>query len=542
MTARAAMVALGLCAGLTVSAPGSTIGDVADSEMPASRVPGLAYAVITDGEITEAGARGVIRRGTENMVTADTPFLTGSISKSFTALAVMQLVEAGKLHLDADVSHYLDRFSGRAGGEVTVRQLLSHTSGYSTLQGNTAPTDIPGGQDELARRVDLLSEVTPAHAPEETWEYSNTNYQVLGRLVEVVSGQDYQGYVAEHILEPIDMRNSFVSDGEVHESMAAGHRPWFGTKQPLPENRTQRGTAPQGGIIASANDLALFLQTMMNGHNDVLSADGKSLMLRPASAASPFYGLGWFVDSGNGTVWHSGTSPGYETLATMRPSTKQGVVVLVNGGSGVGFAETSQLRNAITATALGLDYAGEGSRLSQKALFVTLTLLPFVYVISVIWAWRHRLALRAKSGAFGLFSLWFPLFTTGAAAGVILYVIPTLFGAPLETIMLFQPDLGTALIATAVTGVLWAVARLGVAYTGRTDPAQGARPARDAQSSSKPQPTDDPGGRVGLTSRPTSVEMQRRWHDVVRAFLHARLDWASACKIETHRRGGLPAQ
>ena len=158
------------------------------------------------------------------------------------------------------------------------------------------------------------------------------------------------------------------------------------------------------------------------------------------------------MDSDDGTVWHSGTSPGYETLATMMPSEKKAVVVLVNAGSGVGFGETTQLRNAITAQALGLDYDGEGSRLPQKALFLALVLLPFVYPLSMVWAWRHRVAIRAKSGAFGLFSLWFPLLTTLAAAWVILHLVPNLFGTPLANIRLFQPDLGIALIATAVTG------------------------------------------------------------------------------------------
>ncbi len=143
-------------------------------------------------------------------------------------------------------------------------------------------------------------------------------------MIEVVSGQDYQAYVATHILQPVGMEHSFVADGKIHEAMATGHRPWFGTKRPLPENRTDRGTAPQGGIVASASDLARYLRMMMNGQDDVLSAAGKALMMRPASEASPFYGFGWFVDSGNGTVWHAGTSPGFETLATMIPAEHKG--------------------------------------------------------------------------------------------------------------------------------------------------------------------------------------------------------------------------
>ncbi len=470
-----ATLALGLGAAshAHANAPETSIEDFIDSEMPASGVPGLAYAVVADGEITSAGARGVVRSGGEAKVTPDTPFVIGSISKSFTALAVMQLVEAGRVDLDAEVSRYLDGFSGNPPGAVTIRQLLSHTSGFSTLQGNTSHTDTAGGTDELARQVDALADVTPASAPGERWEYSNTNFQILGRLIEVVSGKDYQTYVATNILQPVGMEHSFVADGEIHESMATGHRPWFFTKRPLPENTTDRATAPQGGIIASASDLARYLQMMMNGEDDVLSAEGKALMMRPASVASPSYGFGWFIDSGNRTVWHSGATPGVETLATMVPAEKKAVVVLVNGGSGLGFGETAQLGNGITARAIGLDYDGEGSRLWQKVLFISLVALPIVYVLSMIWAWRHRAAIRAKSksGVSGLFSLWFPLLTTLVAAWVIFTLVPSMGGAPIGTIRLFAPDFGLALIATAVTGVLWAVFRLGVAYTGKSSPA-----------------------------------------------------------------------
>ncbi len=472
-----AVVALGLGAAFPSSVPDGSIEGFIDRELPAAGAPGVAYAVVADGGITEAGARGVVRKGSDTKVTPDTPFLTGSITKSFTALAVMQLVEAGRVDLDADFSRYLEGFAGRPAGEVTIRQLLSHTSGFSTLQGNASHTDVSGGPDELARRVEALTEVTPVEQPGRSWAYSNLNYQILGRVVEVVAGVDYQAYVSDHILQPVGMSNSFVADGKVHESMATGHRPWFGTKRALSANGTDRGTAPQGGVVASATDLARYLQVMMNGQDDVLSAEGKALMMRPVGGAASFYGFGWFVDAANGTVWHSGTSPGFETLATMDPDAGRAVVVLVNAGSGTGFGETTELRNGITARALGLDYDGEGSRLAQKALFIGLVLLPIGYLLSMVWAWRQRAAIRAKSGAAGLFSLWFPLLTTLAAAFVVLYLVPSLSGTPLGTLRLFQPDLALLLIATAVTGVLWAVFRLGVAYT---RPGHPSRPAAEA--------------------------------------------------------------
>ena len=466
------ILALGLGAALTAAAPEGSIEDFIDRAMPASGVPGLAYAVVADGDITTVGAHGVVRSGSQAEVTPDTPFVTGSISKSFTALAVMQLVEAGRIDLNTQLSAYLDGFSGRPAGAITIRQLLSHTSGFSTLQGNASHTDTTGAKDELARRVDQLAELTPAYEPDRRWEYSNTNYQILGRLIEVVSGQEFEAYVATNILEPIGMEHSFVADGEIHDSMATGHRPWFGTKRPLPDNTTDRGTAPQGGIVASANDLARYMRMMMNGEDDVLSAEGKALMMLPASDVSPSYGFGWFVDSSTGAVWHDGMSPGFETLATMVPAEKKAVVVLVNGGSGMGFGETGHLRVGISDRALGLDYDTEGSGWSNKALFIGAVTLPIIYVFSMIWAWVRRSTIRAKrSGHFGLFSLWFPLLTTLFAAWVIFSLVPRLGGAPIGTIILFNPSFGWALFASAVAGVLWAVFRLGVAYTGRSRPA-----------------------------------------------------------------------
>ncbi len=460
------VLAFELSATSNAAVPDGSVEDFIDREMPASGVPGMAYAVVAAGQI-ETGARGVVKRGGTTAVTSDTPFLTGSISKSITALAVMQLVEARRIELDAGVSEYLEGFSGQPIGLISIRQLLCHTSGFSTLQGNASRTDGAGGKDELARIVDQVAQaqVGPDHAPGAQWEYSNLNYQILGRVIEVVSGQDYQSYVESKILEPVGMTHSFVADGEVHDEMATGHRPWFGTKRPLASNKTDRSTAPQGGLVASAGDLALYIQVMLNGEDDILSARGKATMMRPASEVSPHYGFGWFLDTDRASVWHSGSSPGFESLATMIPAERKGVVVLVNAGSGVGFAEATELLRGVTARGVGLDYDGEGSRWSQKMMFVGLAVTPIVFLLSMVWAWRKRDALRAKSGPFGLFSLWFPLLTTLGGAWIIFGLVPVVAGVSIGTLRQFQPDLGLAMTATAVTGVSWAVFRLGVAYT-----------------------------------------------------------------------------
>lgn len=434
----------------------------------ATKLPGVAYAIVAQGEISETGAAGVLRLGSTEPIRPDTPFLIGSISKSFTAIGVMQLVEAGQITLDDPIARHLPAFTDQAAGAITIRQLLSHTSGYSTFQGNLAYDDDATGDGPIANRVDRLATIAPAGAADVTWAYSNANYQILGRLIEVVSGQTFPEYITRNILELAGMTQSFVSDDAVHPGMATGHVPWFGSKRPLPENRMSLASAPQGGVVASANDLARFMLLMMNGQDDIIRAETKAAMMTPASEASPFYGFGWFIDKENGTVWHSGASPGFETLLTLMPAQGKGVVVLVNAGSGTGFGETISLRNSITATALGLDFVGEGGRLWPKATFLAMALLPLVFLLCMVWAWRHRRAIRAKSGPAGLFSLWFPLLTTLGSAWVIISFVPSLFGVPLATLSRFQPDFALAMIASAVSGVLWAVFRLIVAFTGKT--------------------------------------------------------------------------
>ena len=225
-----ALMALALPFAVQASEPAQAIDRFINAALPASGAPGVAYAIVDNGEI-RAGAHGTTLVGGDRPVTPDIPFLIGSISKSFTALAIMQLVENSKVDLDAPIATYLHAFSGRASGAITVRQLLSHTSGYSTVQGNTAVEIRSSSKHELLDYVDEVAGWNPAYPAGSRWEYSNANYRILGALIEAVSGEHYAHYVTSHILRPIGMTHSFVSDGRAPGDFATGHRPWFGGKQ-----------------------------------------------------------------------------------------------------------------------------------------------------------------------------------------------------------------------------------------------------------------------------------------------------------------------
>lgn len=215
----------------------------------------------------------------------------------------------------------------------------------------------------------------------------------------------------------------------------------------------------------SARDLASYLAVMMNGQSDVLSAEGKAQMLQPASEAATFYGLGWFLDTAMGSAFHGGLVPGSEALATMIPAQRKGVIVLVNTNGGVGFGESVDLREGVTAFALDREHSGSGSRWGPKSAYLSVMLLAPFFVLAIIWGWMRRKELRAKrASTAGLFSLWFPLAAMIALASVLIAVIPQLFGGSIATILLYQPDFGAGMFAAAVLAPVWALFRLALAY------------------------------------------------------------------------------
>ena len=175
-------------------------------------IPGASWAIVDGDQIVHTQSYGSGVKG--QAPTAQTPFFIGSLTKSFTALAVMQLVEAGKVDLDAPVQRYLPWFApagedtSMLAAPVNVRQLLNQTSGLSQIpgmQGLGNFNDDPGAAEALGR---LQAREVLARTDGAVFEYSNSNYNLLGLIVEAASGETYSDYVQTHIFEPLDMQHS----------------------------------------------------------------------------------------------------------------------------------------------------------------------------------------------------------------------------------------------------------------------------------------------------------------------------------------------
>lgn len=314
----------------------ASIDSYITGRMQAPRIPGVSLAIVKDDRVIYLKGYGQADPAGDP-VTPRTPFVIGSISKPFTALAVMQLIEAGKVELDAPVQRYLPWFrvaDPTASAEITVHELLTMTSGIS---GNGALAAFTWNDDDdgaLDRHVRYLAQVGLDFPPGQGLEYSNGNYTTLGAILQAVSGQSYEAYVQQHILDPLDMRQTFLSqaDAQAH-GMATGYMWWFGI--PVPSATPySRGELPAGFIISSAEDISHFVIAQMNGgryqDNSVLSPEGIALMHTEPVANT--YAMGWERSALNGQtlINHDGGLPTFQTSVFFDPEQRVGVFVAAN--------------------------------------------------------------------------------------------------------------------------------------------------------------------------------------------------------------------
>src|SRR5918994_1501635 len=244
----------------------AAIDNFVEAEMDAQRIPGLALGIVEDDRIVHMRGFGEAEPS-GRAVSPQTPFIIGSLSKSVTALAIMQLVEAGKVDLDAPVQRYIPWFrvaDEEASAQISVRHLLNQTSGLSTKTGRSFQGSGDTSDRALEQAVRKLSTVQLTEPVGATHQYSTINYSVLGLIVQTVSGQSYERYIQERIFGPLEMRHSFTSEAEARpQGLATGHHYWFGrpAAADLPYNR---GLRPAGYLISSAEDLAHYLVAQHN--------------------------------------------------------------------------------------------------------------------------------------------------------------------------------------------------------------------------------------------------------------------------------------
>lgn len=426
------------------------------SKMRWPRIPGLALAVVKDDRIVYLKGYGEADPSGRPM-TPQTPVILGSVTKSFTVLAVMQLVEAGKVELDAPVQKYIPWFrvaDENASSQITVRQLLYQTSGLPMMR----EPQLDKSQDDgaLERTVRSFKNAKLNSTPGQTFAYANANYDTAGLLVQIVSGESYEEYVKQHIFAPLDMRNSFASQDEAQQhGMAMGHRWWFG----FPVATTfpyMRAELPAGYLISSAEDMAHYVIAEMNGgryeNASVLSSEG--MALTQAVPAPNTYAMGWerIEADGHQLITHDGGTGHFETSVFFDPDERVGVFVGMNVMSALdAFASppgpdpldgVSVRTIAHSVSNLVMDRPlpdqGRGIRRLYLIFDLVIVVLTALLIISFVRIKRRYRSSRTILKAVAHFIL--PL--------LILYVV---LRAPLwGVVVMLQPDLAYWFVAIAV--------------------------------------------------------------------------------------------
>jgi D-alanyl-D-alanine carboxypeptidase len=295
-------------------------------------VPGAAIAVIRDGRRVYAQAWGLRDREKRLPVTVDTPFEIGSITKQFTAAAILQLQEAGKLDINATVDRYLpDAPHAR---ETTLRQLLSHTSGLPDYFDGPNIEAAASKPITFSGLIDRIASKPLDFAPGAQWHYSNTGYILLGRILEIVSHHSYRDYIQAHLIDPVGLTQTHrVADEPRIAGMAVGYHHAGGKLERSQTISDSFGWAA-GNLVSTLKDLDKWNQALQGGK--VVTAADYALMSTSVKTlrGDAGYGLGLFVGEveGQPRIGHTGGSFGFTTANEYFPNQHVQIIAFTNQG------------------------------------------------------------------------------------------------------------------------------------------------------------------------------------------------------------------
>lgn len=361
LLAAAAALALVVATPALADPPGGFDARV-DAILKQSGAPGAAIAIVENGKVVLAKGYGVRRLGSPARVDADTIFMTGSTGKAFTTAALATLVDAGKIGWDDHVVDHLPGFQMYdpwVSREMTVRDLLVHRSGLGLGQGDMLM--VPRGKLSMSEVVLRLRYMKPATSFRSAYAYDNILYTVAGALIEAVSGEKYEDYVAAHVFRPAGMtdataekaRQLSVPNRAQPHARYGGVTRGTGAQKVLDErDRLGQSGMPAGLLAFSANDMARWLQVQLahgatpEGKRVFSEAAAKEMWTpvtpipvstypEPLAGVNPTYdayALGWEVRDYRGAklVWHAGGLFGFTSIVAMLPEKNVGFAILLN--------------------------------------------------------------------------------------------------------------------------------------------------------------------------------------------------------------------
>jgi CubicO group peptidase (beta-lactamase class C family) len=459
--------------GIPTQVDAAAIDKFIGDELAAASIPGAAVAITQGDRVLHV--RGYGHDSHRVPVTDRTLFRIASLSKSFTSLAVEQLVDAGRLSLDDPVARHVPEFrpADPRGASITVRQLLNQTSGLADREVSDRNRAQP---TTLAEATTSLNSAHLVAAPGTQVNYHNPNYHVAARLVETLSGETFDSYLRGHVFQPAGMPASLLTntDDQPVPGLADGHVVAYGQPIATPAPGTFVGGA--GDVVSTAADMAHWLILHTNGGR---AADGTRLVsersrkeMHTASGPSG-YALGWDTDGPAAAptrLVHSGNLLTFSAYQAVLPDARYGVALLFNSGSALMLEQTGIFYGLLDIVE-GKNSTPSGPRFNTSTLDLLLACLTTGVLVlgargvfaSRRWATRHdaypaRMVLRLfpQLSVVGL-AVVFPHITQFLMDGREVSWIDAAYGWP--ALVIFVVGAMTASAATLVARV-WQLRRL----------------------------------------------------------------------------------
>ena len=326
---------------------GSWVRENLPTMLADAHIPAASVAILAGGEIFTT-ASGILNRNTGVEADEDSVFQIGSITKTWTATLIMQLVDEGLLDLDAPVRDTVPAFAigdDAAASAITPRQLLSHVSGFEGDLFN----DTGVGDDAVEKYLATIADAPQLFAPGERFSYNNAAFVVLGRIVEVLRGTSYDQALRTHLAAPLGLTHVATTAAEAIMFRAAlGHIPAESGDEPVPAPvwSLVRSNAPAGSMLAmTARDLVTYARMHLDGgvspdgtrvlsEQSVRAMQERQVDLPELGLMGDAWGLGWeiFDWDGGPVIGHDGGTIGQNAFLRMVPGAGVAVAVLTNGG------------------------------------------------------------------------------------------------------------------------------------------------------------------------------------------------------------------
>lgn len=288
-------------------------------------VPGISYSIGDANAMLAQGAFGVRAIEPRKTMQPATHCALASVSKQFAAAAIFLLQQRGKASLSAPVSDYLPHYVD--GRDMTLAQLLTMRAG---VPADDAVCEAPiGGRLNSATLIANLNRHKLDFAPGKYFSYSNCAYDVVGAIVERISGTSYARFLAENFFHQLGMNSSYALGSQSDANLAEGYARENGRWEPAPANAADRAFA-SGNLVSTAGDMQRWNRSLLNA--TILSRVSLREMFRVPMvgvSAHANYAAGWIVEP-SGAIWHGGSLAGYGTVNFLVPSTGYAIVLLSN--------------------------------------------------------------------------------------------------------------------------------------------------------------------------------------------------------------------